>query len=404
MPEPVASPAGTPFLVHGARKVDVDGLVDDFWFASDGGVVTATGTGIGWRPLAPGREILDARGHWLTPGFIDLHAHGGGGHSFEDGPEEISSALATHRAHGTTRSVISLVAGPVDRLATNLNVIADLAGRDPLVLGAHLEGPFLAPGRRGAHDPAFLREPDVSVADDLIAAARGTLRLLTIAPELPNAFETIPVLTEAGVVVAVGHTEADYPTSARAFELGARVLTHAFNAMPGIAGRAPGPVVAALDNERVVLELVLDSVHVDPHAARLLFTVAPHRVALITDAMAAAASVDGDYRLGGLDVTVRGGRAVLAGTSTIAGSTLTQDIALALAVSSAQLSLPVAVAALTATPARVLGLDHRLGRLASGYAADAVILDHDWRVQRVWADGRVVSGTPHSGAVPGARA
>ncbi|MFF1878295.1 N-acetylglucosamine-6-phosphate deacetylase [Leifsonia sp. NPDC058230] len=379
----------TGLVVHSARKVDADGLVDDFWFVADDGVIIATGSGTGWHAAAqsPGRDVVDAGGHWLTPGFIDLHCHGGGGHPFDDGPEQMLDALATHRAHGTTRSLVSHVANPLASLRESLSIVADLVAVDPLILGSHLEGPFLAPSRRGAHDGAFLREPGPEMVEELIGAARGTMRVATIAPELPNALETIGVLIEAGVVVAVGHTDADYDQAALAFEVGARILGHAFNAMNGIHHRAPGPIVAAFENPDVTLELIVDGLHVHPKVAKLAFTAAPGRVALVTDAMAAAGAHDGDYRLGGLNVTVRDGLAVLSGTSTIAGSTLTQDVALRNAVSLVGLDPVHAVAALTLTPARALGEDHRLGRLHAGYAADAVILDHDWTVRRVFAAG-----------------
>lgn len=379
----------TGLVVHSARKIDADGLVDDFWFVADGDTIRATGSGTGWHAAAqaPGREIVDAGGHWLTPGFIDLHCHGGGGHPFDDGPEQMLEGLATHRAHGTTRSLVSHVANPLAALRESLSIVAELTANDPLVLGSHLEGPFLAIERRGAHDAAFLREPGPEMVEQLIGAARGTLRLATIAPELSNALETIGVLIEAGAVVGIGHTAADYEQATRAFEVGARVLTHAFNAMNGIHHRAPGPIVAAFENPDVTLELILDGLHVHPKVAKLAFTAAPGRVALVTDAMAAAGATDGDYRLGSLNVTVHDGLAVLSGTQTIAGSTLTQDVALRNAVELVGLEPARAVEALTLTPARVLGEDHRLGRLHAGYAADAVILDHEWNVRRVFAAG-----------------
>jgi N-acetylglucosamine-6-phosphate deacetylase len=379
-----------PLLIHSARKLDANGLVDDFWLASDGSRIIEVGEGRHWQHRAAGARIVDAGGHWLTPGFIDLHGHGAGGHSFDDGPDELFQALAVHRAHGTTRSVISLVANPLAQLRDSLEYIADLAALDPLVLGSHLEGPFLAVERRGAHNPKFLCDPDPELVEQLIGASRGTLRQLTIAPELPNALEAIDVLVEAGVVVAVGHTNATQEQAATAFDRGARLLTHAFNAMPGIHHRAPGPVVAALEDERVTLELILDGLHVHPDVARLAFTQAPGRIALITDAMAAAGSDDGDYRLGSLNVTVSNGLAVLSGTSTIAGSTLTQDAALRIAVTSAHLEPHRAVEALSLTPARVLGREHELGLLKPGYLADAVLLDHEWNVRGVWAAGSPV--------------
>ena len=367
-----------------ARKLDAHGEVDDFWMLVDGDTIAATGHGA--APTADSR--VNVGGHWLVPGFIDLHCHGAGGHSFDEGAEAISSALAVHRAHGTTRSVISLVANPLSSLKGSLETIAELVASDPLVLGAHLEGPFLEETHRGAHNRDFLREPLPSDVAELLRAAHGTLRQITLAPDLPNALEAIEVLVEAGVTVAVGHTNATFEQTRLAFASGARLLTHAFNAMPGIHHRAPGPVVAAFEDDRVVIELILDGLHVHPDVARLAFASAPGRVALVTDAMAAAGATDGDYQLGSLAVTVADGRAVLRGTSTIAGSTLTLDRALRLAISAVGLSASEAVAAVTLTPARALGLDSRLGLLAPGFAADAVLLDHDWAVTEVWAAGR----------------
>jgi N-acetylglucosamine-6-phosphate deacetylase len=217
--------------------------------------------------------------------------------------------------------------------------------------------------------------------------------MVTLAPELPGGLDAVRRLAGAGVTVAVGHTEADLTTTAAAFDAGARVLTHAFNAMPGLGHREPGPVGAALRDQRVTIELILDGAHVHPVVAGLLMSGAPGRVALVSDAMAAAGGPDGGYRLGGRDVTVRDGVAVLAGTTTLAGSTLTLDAALRNAL--AQGVDPVAaVAAVTAVPARALGLGDRLGRLAPGYAADVVVLDHDWTVRAVWAAGVRVAATP----------
>ena len=371
-------------LFHGARKLDGHGQVDDFWMLMRADTIVSTGSG---RQFPEATERIDVGGLWFVPGFMDLHCHGGGGHPYDDGPDEIAAALLTHRAHGTTRSLISLVANPVAQIRESLGVIADLASSDPLILGSHLEGPFLARGRRGAHNPDFLHEPMPYEVEELLGASRGTLRQLTIAPELPGAFETIDVLVENGVTVAVGHTEATFDVTREAFDRGARLLTHVFNAMPGIHHRAPGPVIAAFEDDRVTIELILDGLHVHPDVAAMVFRAAPGRVALVTDAMAAAGASDGHYRLGSLNVTVRDGLAVLSGTSTIAGSTLTQDVALRCAIETAAVDPADAVAALTATPARALGLESRHGYLAPGFAADAVFLDHEWRVQQVWADG-----------------
>ena len=384
-------------VIHGARKCDVHGEADGFWVVFDGDVISAVGTGDGWAAHVnsaadeESTDVVDAAGAVLTPGFIDLHGHGGGGFSFDDGTDSIGRALAVHRAHGTTRSVLSLVTNPVAELERSVAAIADIAARDPLVLGSHLEGPFLAPGRKGAHNPDFLIEPSADVVELLASAARGTLRQVTIAPELPGALDAVAALAEAGVVVAVGHTEADEGQARAAFDRGARLLTHAFNAMPGIGHREPGPVVATIRDERVTAELILDGVHVHPDVARLLLDAAGGRVALITDAMAAAGAADGRYKLGSLDVAVVDGVARLTGHNgapgSIAGSTLTLDQALRTAMRRCGVSLRAAVTAMTWVPARVLGLDDRFGRLAPGYAADAVLLDDACEVRGVWGAG-----------------
>jgi N-acetylglucosamine-6-phosphate deacetylase len=373
-------------LLRNAIRVDERGELPGAWLLLDGDTIAAAGSG----DAPEATDTIDLEGAIIAPGFLDLHGHGAGGHAYDDGGDELRAALAVHRAHGTTRSVISLVTQPLARLRDRLAEVATLAAADPLVLGTHLEGPFLALERRGAHDPAFLRDPDQSVIDDLLDAAAGTLRQVTLAPELPGGLDAVARFTGSGVVVAVGHTEADLAQTRAAFDAGARILTHAFNAMPGIHHRDPGPVIAAIDDPRITLELVLDGHHVHPDVAELLFRGAPGRVALITDSMAAAASADGDYRLGSLNVSVRDGLAVLSGTSTIAGSTLTQDAALRNAVGLCGLSRVEAIAALTAVPARALGVGSRFGVLESGYAADVVVLDDDLRVTAVWAAGSVI--------------
>jgi N-acetylglucosamine-6-phosphate deacetylase len=373
----------TTTLLKGATRIDERGEVPDAWVLLDGDTIAASGSGTGAPDAA---ETVDLGGATIVPGFVDLHGHGGGGHAYDDGGTELAAALAAHRGHGTTRAVISLVANPLAELRERLAEIAELTASDPLVLGSHLEGPYLAANRRGAHNAEYLRAPDQADLDRLIAAAAGTLRQLTLAPELPGALDAIPQLVDAGVCVAVGHTEATAEQTRAAFDAGARLLTHAFNAMPGIHHRAPGPVVAALEDERVTLELVLDGVHVHGDVAHLLMEQAPGRVALVTDAMAAAGADDGDYRLGSLNVSVRNGLAHLSGTSTIAGSTLTQDAALRLALEIG-IPAPAAVAALTAVPARAIGLGARLGLLEQGYAADIVALDETHHVTAVWAAG-----------------
>ncbi|GAB3600367.1 N-acetylglucosamine-6-phosphate deacetylase [Microbacterium tumbae] len=382
----------TSTLIHSARLISAGDDIADAWVRFEEGRVTATGSG-DERPAAA--TVIDAAevagpGAILAPGFIDIHGHGGAGAAFDDGPDAIRTARALHRSHGTTRAVISFVTAPVEDLMRRAAEVADLMSSDPEILGSHLEGPFLDPGHKGAHEPTLLRAP---VADDvrrLLDAGRGTVRQVTIAPELPGGIEAIRLIVAHGAAAAVGHTDADAAMAERAFEAGASILTHAFNAMPGIHHRTPGPVLAAAADHRVILEAIADNVHLHPFVIKLLFDSAPGRVALVTDAMAAAGSADGHYDLGAVKVTVRDGVARTDATGDIAGSTLTQDVALQRAV---RAGVPVAdaVRALTETPARAIGVEASYGRLKAGRIADAVLLNADLQVQRVWAGGRLSS-------------
>jgi N-acetylglucosamine-6-phosphate deacetylase len=375
-------------VIHSARLVTGRDTVADAWVRFEGDRVVARGIGDDWRiTLGAEATVTDAAGRALVPGFIDLHCHGAGGASVEEGAAAIEQALAVHSAHGTTRSVLSLVTAPVDVLAAHLETIARVAASDPRVLGAHLEGPFLDHEFRGAHDPELLRTADAASVERLLAASEGVLRQVTIAPEHDGAPEAIARFVDAGVAVAIGHTGADFGTALAAFEAGASILTHAFNGMRGIHHRAPGPVVAAMHADHVTLEVINDGVHVHPDVVRLAFSGAPGRVALITDAMAAAGAADGRYLLGSLEVVVDGGVARLVEGGSIAGSTLTQDVALRRAVIDSGIPLHEAVGALTVAPAAAIGRSGDLGRLDPGYAADAVLLTDDLEVDAVWGAG-----------------
>lgn len=371
-------------LIRAARSVDASSVTEDAWILIEGTKIGAVGGG----PDAPAAErVIDLGPATLVPGFIDLHCHGGAQHSYDGDGDGIRSALALHRSHGTTRSVLSLVTNPIPTLVRSLATIRELMNDDPRVLGVHLEGPFISPGNHGAHEAGLLLEPSDERLDALFDAGKGILRQVTIAPELDGALAAIARIVDHGVVAAIGHTVASFDQARAGFDAGATILTHAFNAMPGIHHREPGPIMAAIADERITLELILDGVHVAPIVARTLFCAAPGRVALITDAMAAAGSPDGAYLLGASAVNVVDGIARVDGTDTLAGSTLTQDTALRIAIEKAGASLQQAVTALTAVPAAAIGMADRLGSLAPGFAADIVALTPDLAVSSVWTDG-----------------
>jgi N-acetylglucosamine-6-phosphate deacetylase len=334
----------------------------------------------------------------ILPGLIDIHCHGGGGHSFctEESAEALAAA-AHHAAAGTTGVVASLVtAAPAD-LLRQVRTLAPLVAGGHL-LGIHLEGPFLSPARRGAHAPALLRDPDPALAADLIAAGRGAIKIVTIAPERTGAPLVAGKFRAAGVVVAFGHTDTDYAGMAAALAVGAgsALVTHLGNAMPPLRHRAAGPVAAALvaaAADEASVELIADGVHVDAGFTRLVFaTAAPGRVVLVTDAMAAAGMPDGSYALGPLRVTVSGGVARLTSAGDpepgpIAGGTSSLLRVVATA-SAAGVPLAAAARAASEAPARVLGLAAARGAVAPGMTADLVVTDPGLRVRRVMRAGR----------------
>jgi N-acetylglucosamine-6-phosphate deacetylase len=388
-PRPVNSAATA--VIHSVRLISSGLDLPAAFVAFRDGRVLATGTGSDWRELAgDGADVVDGTGQVLTPGLLDIHNHGGAGASYADGGEAIRTARRLHRQHGITRQLLSLVTALPDDLISQLHLAAAEIRRDPTILGIHLEGPFLARQYCGAHDPAFLRDPDPELVERLLSAADGTLRQVTMAPERHHFAKSAQILGDAGVVVAVGHTAATFELARAAIDAGATLLTHAFNAMPGVHHRAPGPVLAFVEDPGGWLEVINDGVHVRPEVIRMLRRLAPGRVALVSDAMAAAGVGDGRYRLGRLDVDVASGVARLTSENSIAGSTVTLDVAIARAVQEVGLTPLAAIEAATTVPAQILGVEDRFGRLQPGYVADAVLFDSDWQVRDVWIDGRPV--------------
>ncbi|RMB83332.1 N-acetylglucosamine-6-phosphate deacetylase [Streptomyces shenzhenensis] len=371
-------------VLAGARVVLPTGIVTD-------GRVIVEGTRIATASPADA-EVIDVRGHWLVPGFVDVHNHGGGGASFSGTADEILTAVRTHRLHGTTTLVASTVTDDMDFLVKQAGLLSELAEQGDLA-GIHFEGPFISPCRKGAHSEELLRDPDPEEVRRLIDAGRGRTRMVTLAAELPGGIDSVRLLTEHGVIAAVGHTDATYEQTVQAIDAGATVATHLFNAMPPLGHRSPGPVAALLADERVTVELINDGTHLHPAALELAFRHAgAGRVAFITDAMDAAGIGDGRYMLGPLEVEVSDGVARLVQGGSIAGSTLTLDRAFKRAVTVDRLPVPDVVAALSANPARLLGLADRVGSLEPGKDADLVLLDEDFDVKGVMRRGAWVVG------------
>jgi N-acetylglucosamine-6-phosphate deacetylase len=362
-------------LLAGGRVVTPDGVLDPGWIRLAGDVIDAVGSGRVLEELA-----VDLRGRWVLPGFVDVHVHGGGGASFTEGTsDQARQAAAFHRGQGSTTVLASLVTAPLAELEARAGLLAGLAD-EGAIAGLHLEGPFLSPERRGAQDPRHMIAPDVAVFERLHAAARGHLRVITLAPELPGALAVIQAATRAGVTVAVGHTDATAAVTLAAIDAGATHATHLYNGMRPPHHREPGAVGALLDRDEVTCEVIADGVHLDDIVVRLTARAAgPGRLVLVSDAMAAAGMPDGSYQLGSQRVTVAGGVArLLEDRASIAGSTATLSDVARHAVA-AGLPVPDVAAAASTTPARVLGLADRTGALRPGLAADLVVCDDDFR-------------------------
>ncbi|WP_378734393.1 N-acetylglucosamine-6-phosphate deacetylase [Nocardia brasiliensis] len=366
----------------------------------DDGVVSVVGDRIGavlpfseWVAAHPGSSEPPFSGTVL-PGLVDIHNHGGFGHRFDTvDAAEARAAAEFHHASGSTTVVASVVTGAAADMVAQTGVLRELAAAGMLG-GIHAEGPFLSEARCGAQDPRFLRDPDLELTDQLLAAGGGHLRMMTLAPERSGYDAVAQRLTEHGVVVSLGHSNADYTSFLKALRptgFGA-LVTHLANGMAPLHHREPGPVAASLVAAaagHATVELIGDGVHVDPGFAALVFATAPGRVALITDAMQAAGLSDGEYQLGPQSVTVRQGVARIANGS-IAGGISTLLDGVARAVRESGVPLTDAVLAATATPAAALGLAE-VGDLRKGYFADVLIVDANLQLRRVLRRGQWLS-------------
>jgi N-acetylglucosamine-6-phosphate deacetylase len=347
--------------------------------------------------LPPGTQEHRARGMTLVPGFLDVHIHGAGGHDVMEATEEALRAVTeTAAAHGTTALLATTVTASEQRIRESAQGIARVISSQQAaipqtrpraeIVGIHFEGPFISATRRGVHLAEWIAPPSVAALKGYLQAAEGTGRLLTLAPELPGALELITFASGAGLVVAMGHTDATYAEACAAIHRGVRHAAHVFNAMRPFSHRETGVLGAILTSPEVSAELIADGVHVDPPAMRLLLaSKGAERVILVSDSTAATGMPDGKYQLGTFEVVVTRGVCRNA-EGKLAGSTLTLDRAVRNMVT---LGVPLAAAVRMATlnPARLLGLEQRKGVLRPGADADLVLLDSDLHVTGVVTRG-----------------
>ena len=361
----------------------VHGLPGAEGVLTDGPVIAWAGTG---RPPERADEEIELEdGELLAPGFIDLQVNGFGGRDAAEGRESIAAISTALPATGVTAFLPTLISAPVAAGAEFAAAVATAEELGARVLGAHIEGPFINPSFRGAHDRGLLATP---TAEQVEVIAKAKPRLVTLAPELPGALEAIKRLRRAGAVVSAGHTGADYEQGRRAIEAGVRFGTHIFNAMPPVHHRRPGIALALMLDRRVTLGLIADGEHVHPAVIRELVMVkgAP-RIAVTTDQTAAAGVAAGRFQLSGRSI-VSDGMVVRLDDGTLAGSASTMDDLVRKTARIPGLNLDRAVSMASAVPARVLG-EKLLGVIKPGACADLVVLDREARVRLTMVGGRV---------------
>ncbi|MFI8714792.1 N-acetylglucosamine-6-phosphate deacetylase [Brevibacillus brevis] len=339
-------------------------------------------------------HVVTAEDGWICPGFVDMHMHGIDGYDTMDGTPESLQAISTALArHGVTSFLATTMTAPYAQLEQVLVNIAENSKEGLLgaqAIGIHLEGPWINPRYKGAQKEENIAIPKLDAVQKLYGLSEGLIKVVTIAPEQPEALEAIAWLKERDVIVSAGHTGATFAQATEAVDAGVRHFTHCFNAMTGLHHREPGVVGAAMYHEQLSTELIADGIHVHPAVMKILYRVkTAERLALVSDSMRAAAMGEGTYDLGGQEVHVHDNQAKLA-DGTLAGSILTLNRAVGNMVTLSGVSLPDAVEMASLTPASILGFGERKGRLAAGYDADITVLNTQFDVTMTFVAGKEV--------------
>lgn len=372
------------------------GILSPGWVQVARGRVAAVAAGS--PPRAPDLELPSGV---LVPGFVDLQVNGYFGEEFATGNAAGWAAVVRRLPEtGTTAFLPTIITAPLDRIAATLRAAAALIpGLPPgaRVLGLHVEGPFISPLHKGAHNAEWITDPSPAAVGELVSAGSGQLRLLTLAPERAGAILAITRLAQAGVLVSIGHTDATAAQVAAAADAGARMVTHLFNGQRPLHHREPGVPGRALTDARLISSLIADFQHVAPAVCRVAFTAAPGRICLVTDAAACAGMPPGRYLLGGEPIELPAGDAAapVRPDGTLAGSALRMDTAVAHMVA-AGATLADAVTAATRIPADLIGRPD-LGRIAPGAAADLAWLGDDLRTRAAWVGGDMVYSAAQAG-------
>lgn len=330
---------------------------------------------------------VDAEGQYLVPGFVDIHTHGAMNEDFSDGKGEGLLKLSRYYAqNGVTSFLATTMTLKEETLLPAMEVVRNFVrpADGAKCAGIHMEGPFLSYAKRGAQAAENLHAPDAGMFHRLNEASGNRVRLVTVAPEEPGAMEFIREISEI-CTVSLGHTTADYDTAISAFEAGASHATHLFNGMPSFLHRAPGVVGAAFDCGATV-ELICDGLHIHPSAVRVVHQLFGKNLVVISDSLRCAGMPDGEYELGGQPIEMKGGKATLLGSDTLAGSStnLLEEVRNLVAFG---IPLEAAITAVTAAPVKAIGAGWRIGKIAPGYEADFLLLTPELELSAVYIDG-----------------
>jgi N-acetylglucosamine-6-phosphate deacetylase len=383
-------------LIHAARVLTPAAEISDAGILVREGVIESIGLREGLRLPAGGTEIR-ALEQTAIPGFIDIHIHGAGGRDVMEGTADALGAVAGKVATwGTTSLLTTTVTASPDETCRAAGGIARYIAQQhhsaearAEVIGIHFEGPFISRARPGVHPVEWIQPPSVDLLDRFLQAAAGNGRLITMAPEAPGAAPCMEAARKAGLVVSLGHTDADYEQTRMAIAHGARSATHTYNAMRPFTHRDPGVIGAVLTSPEISAELIADGMHVEEGAMKLLLQAkGPERVILVSDGLSATGMPDGKYMLGGFEIIVSNG-VCRNPAGVLAGSTLTLDRALRNIV---RLGVPLkdAVNMLTRNPASLLGVEFKKGSLRVGADADILLLDAELRVTSIWTRGMAI--------------
>lgn len=379
-------------LIHGGDALTPFEAIEDGAVLVRDGVIAQAGRR---SEVATSADVeIDVGGRLICPGFVDLQVNGGGGAFLTAEPtrEALERMASAHVRFGTTSLLATVVTSREDRMAAALGAVGRYAAGmtgGARIVGAHLEGPFINPVRKGAHPERFIVAPERADFERLVDAAGGSLRVITLAPELPGAAELIAAARAASVAVSIGHTDATYEEALRAIDAGASLATHVFNAMRPVHQREPGVAAAVLRDRRIVSGLIADGVHVHPGLLDVVYRAkGADRVALVTDAMSPVGAAGASFQLEGTAIEVRDG-ACYTPDGTLAGSALSMDRAVRLMHRRAGAPLLDCVRMATATPAEALGKQDEIGVLKPGARADIVVCDREVHVWRVFLGGEL---------------